>query len=373
MDGFDEITNFLDSIVHTSDYEAEKQSINKLNDDFLRLIFSFLGSETLQSMNIQLVCKRWFVLSNRMIYCRPKLSLFCGDMKESEDGCAVPIRRKIFSLAQALYFSDGVIKDLVLSATHDSRYPFSKSLFEVITKLCPTLVDLTLNKFVDLMKVGPEDLSFSFPKNLQKLSITRIWFKDQFLDYILKQNSKTLQKLILVRSVLIKGRSIIYNLADCQLKVINLALCCRIHPTVIPFIFENYHESLEELHIISSHMKQTIPPGLVMKKLRSVTLYESYQYGCVIPTHDDDVMWAYFRAMENVEELSILTFNSPFVGNIVPSKFFDYLSKIKTLKKLKELTLPVEPMRHGMFGDSLIFKELRLAGVKIRIDTLEHR
>ena len=110
-----------------------------------------------------------------------------------------------------------------------------------------------------------------------------------------------------------------------------------------------------------------------MKKLRSVTFYEIYQHGCVIPTHDDDVMWAYFRAMENVEELSILTFNSPFVGTIVTSKFFDYLGKIKTLKKLKELTLPVEPMRHGMFGDSLILKELRLAGVKIKVDTQEHR
>ena len=370
MDGFDEIKNFLDSIVCAADYEAEKPSINKLNDDFLRLIFSFLGNETLQSMNIQLVCKRWFVLSNRMLYCRPKLSLFCGDMKESEDSCAVPIRRNIFNLAQALYFSDGVVKDLVLSATHDSRYPFSESLFEVITKLCPNLVDLTLNRFVDQLKVEPEDLSFSFPKNLLELSIKSIWFKDHFLDYILKQNRKNLQKLILTRSALMKGCSIINNLADCQLKVVDLAFCCRIHPTVIPFIFENYHESLEELKIVSSHMKQSISPGLVMKKLRSVTLYEIYQHGCVIPTHDDDVMWAYFRAMENVEELSILTFNSPFVGNIVTSKFFDYLSKIRTLKKLKELTLPVEPMRHGMFGDSLILKELRLAGVKIRINTL---
>ena len=125
MDGFEEIRNFLDFIVHTTDYQAEKQSINELNDDFLRLIFSFLGSETLQSRNIQLVCKRWYILSNRILYCRPKLSLFCGDMKESEDSCAVPIRRNIFNLAQALYFSDGVVKDLVLSATHDSRHPFS--------------------------------------------------------------------------------------------------------------------------------------------------------------------------------------------------------------------------------------------------------
>ena len=58
MDGFDEIRNFLDFIVHTADYEAEKQSINELNDDFLRLIFSFLGSETLQSKNIQLA--NWY-------------------------------------------------------------------------------------------------------------------------------------------------------------------------------------------------------------------------------------------------------------------------------------------------------------------------
>ena len=308
-----------------------------------------------------------------MLYCRPILSLFCGDMKESKDSCAVPIRRNIFNLAQALYFSDGVVKDLVLSATHDSRYPFSDSLFEAITKLCPNLVDLTLNRFVDLLKVKPEDLSFSFPKNLLELSIKNIWFKENFLDYILERNSKTLQKLILVRSVRIRGRSIIDNLADCQLKVINLTFCCRIHPTVIPFILENYHESLEELQIVSSHMKQSISPGLVMKKLRSVTLYEIYQHGCVIPTHDDDVIWAYFRAMENVEQLSILTFDSPFVGNIVTSKFFDYLGKIRTLKKLKELTLPVEPMRHGMFGDSLVLKELRLAGVKIKVDTQEHR
>ena len=369
MDRFSEIRNFLENIVNTAYYKAEQTSINNLNDDYLRITFSYLDNETLLSENFQLVCKRWFLLSNRLIYCRPKLSLFCGSPQKSNENGAVSINNSIFSLAQALYFSDSVVDDLVLSSTHESRYPFSDQLFETITSLCPNLVKLTLDNFVRLWTDKPEEIPFSFPNNLQELSIKHIWLKENTLDCILKLNNVTLQKLILVRCGLIRGSSITENLAECHLKIIDLSFCGRIHSSVVSSIFRNYNESLEELHFSSSHIEEAIPSELIMKKLRSVTLYELYQFGCVIPTHDDDVMWSYFRAMKNVEVLSILTFDNPHFRMENPSKYFDYLGKIKTLKKLKELTLPVEPLRHGMFGDNSIMQELRSAGVKIRINT----
>ena len=389
----DDALAFIGSIVSTVDSEADHIdtiSLHWLNDDCLRLIFLFITRKTLQSVHVQSVCKRWFILINSMLFCRPKLSLFTAaehhkDGKYYTDENVVQIGHSVFNFVQALYFTEEIVSELILSKIV-KPYNFSATIevikvvpsvstikirYKAIVQLCPNLNEFSIDRCLGLPKIDPEDEGvepFLFPSNLNELSITNKWIKEPGLSHILQSSCTTLQKLVLSRAGLFSGLSIVEHLHGCKMKVLDLSGCCRLKPSIFPFIFKAYHDTLEELHFPTSIMTLPVPDGVIMEKLKCVTMYEVCQNGG-IREHDDNVVWSLFRAMVNVENLTILTDNRPLYRRFEPCQYFDYMSKLLTLKKLKNITLPLEPMRYSMFGSHSFIRELKELGVKVRIDS----
>ena len=389
----DEVLAFIGSIVNTIDSKAddiERISIHLLNDDCLRLIFSFITRETLRSVHVQLVCKRWFTLTNSMIFRRPKLCLFTTTEyhkadKYPRDEDVVQIGQSVFNFVQALYHTDEIVSELMLSKIST---PFNisdktkvvggpplvntvKIRYGAIVELCPNLDRLSIDNCLGLLfKVDPEDEDppFPFPSNLHELSITKAHIKESALSHILKSSCRTLQKLKLSRAGRFSGLSIIEHLHGCKMKVLDLTGCYKLKPAIFPFIFTAYHGTLEELHFPTSIMTLPIPGGVIMEKLKCVTMYEVCQNGG-IREHDENVVMSLFRSAVNVESLTILTDDHPWFRRFEPCQYFDYMSKLLTLKKLKNITLPLEPMRYAMFGSHSFIRELKELGVKVRIDS----
>jgi len=200
----DDALAFIGSIVSTVDSEADHIdtiSLHWLNDDCLRLIFLFITRKTLQSVHVQSVCKRWFILINSMLFRRPKLSLFTAaehhkDGKYYTDENVVQIGNSVFNFVQALYFTEEIVSELILSKiAKPYNFPATievmkvvpsvstiKIRYKAIVQLCPNLDKFSIDRCLGLPKIDPEDEGvepFLFPSNLNELSITNKWIRNQ--------------------------------------------------------------------------------------------------------------------------------------------------------------------------------------------------
>lgn len=368
------------SILNTVENEAnnkEKDSLHWLNDDCLRIILGFLDKKSLHSVNVKLVCKRWFILINSLIFCKSKLNLHIAvdavDDKNYKESDMIHIGETLFNFILALYFSWGRVSELILSTAHGSQ-PLTdvQPRFLAIIHFCPNLSKFSICNCAPFLKMKLEKAPFSFPSHLCEFSLTQNWIKEHTLNNILKLSSTTLQKLRLSSAGLFSGLSIIEHLKDSKMKVFEFTRCPRLSPSILPFIFKTYHATLEEFIFPSSLM--TLPnlynEILVMEKLKSVTIYEVINQEGKIGRHDDDIVMCLFKLMVKIENLSILTDSCPLYRKLQPCQFFDYMTKIMLLKNLKNLTLPLEPMKNKIFGDNLLLNKLNsVSGVKIRINS----
>ena len=356
--------------------DKESVSAHLLDDDCLRMIFSAIDHKTLRSLNFQLVCKRWLILANSIVFRRARLNFLLVKEEEvsCEDGNFIYISKSLASFVKALYFSGEQVTELILSSSHYTMCIESavNSYMLAIKRLCPHLSKLTIDRFICWSNCELDEVQYCFPQNLTKLTLSHSWISDDILSQILKLSYKTLQKLKLTKVGLkVKECSIISYLAECQLRVLDLYGVYRIMPGIFPFIFSTYQDTLEKLCINTVHLTTPIPDGVIMKRLKSVTFYETLdlrsEFG--IPIHDEAIFLTLFRAMENVEKLCIFTESSPFLRRFKTCQYFDYLSLIMMLRNLNSLTLPLEPMKRNSFGDNSILKNLKDSGVKIRIDS----